>query len=82
MVQFYQSVSCSLSAVHGSFRSFGSPCSSVAGSVGSVIQSVRSVCTFTVADQYSPDQITKHDSRMLEFFTIGQGTYIYKYIST
>ena len=42
-VQFYQSVSCSSSAVHGLFRQFGSSCSSVAGSVGSVVQYVRSV---------------------------------------
>ena len=69
VVQFNQSVSCSSSAVHGSFRQFGSSYRLIAGSVGSVVQSVRSVCTFTVADQHSPAQITKHDSRMLEYFT-------------
>ena len=69
MVQFYQSVSCSSSAVHSSCRSIGSSCRSVAGSVGSVVQSVRSVCRFAVADQFSTRPGTKHDSRMLEYFT-------------
>lgn len=37
VVQFYQSVSVGLSAVHGSCSSIGSSCRSVAGSVGSVV---------------------------------------------
>ena len=69
VVQFSQSVSCSSSAVHGSCRSFGSPCSSVAGSIGSVVQSIYTVCIIAVADQYSPAQITKHASWMFRFFT-------------
>ena len=90
MVQFYQFVSDSSSAVHGSCRSFGSPCRSVAGSVGSVVQSVRSVCSFAVADQFSTRPGTKHVSRLLGFFTkdarhlysvkIFYPDYIYRYI--
>ena len=70
VVQFSQSVSCSSSAVHGSCRSFVSSCSSVAGSVGLVVQSICTVCIIAGADQLFPAQTTKHDSRLLGFFTI------------
>ena len=36
---------------------------------GSVVQYVYAVCILTVADQYSTRPGTKHDSRMLEYFT-------------
>ena len=46
---------------------------------GSVVQSVYTVCIIAVADQYYPDQPTKHASRLLGFFT--QPIYkVYMYI--